>query len=187
MAHDLMYECHQKRPFLNSDGSKTLRWVPYPVSALDSGLSRGVRCMHCHGAVRVHKQKVPHGPRDHVEHRSRQDSEGCRGGAYFKGEHRMSLMPVDWTGLTSSGCELRESDFMRTMAEGGALTAAAFWLLDLYQRIAPSTLRRCCRYEPTCSDYMKDALGKYAFSVAVWMGVRRIIRCRPPYGGRDSA
>jgi hypothetical protein len=45
--------------------------------------------------VRVHKQKVGRGPEDHVEHRSRQDSERCRGGIYFKGTHQMSLMPVE--------------------------------------------------------------------------------------------
>jgi hypothetical protein len=50
--------------------------------------------MHCHGAVRIHRQKVANGPQDHVEHRSRQDSQGCRGGIYFDGNHRLSASPV---------------------------------------------------------------------------------------------
>jgi hypothetical protein len=50
--------------------------------------------MHCQGEVRVHRQQVEHGPQDHVEHRSRKDSEGCKGGHYFQGMHRLSSRPV---------------------------------------------------------------------------------------------
>lgn len=88
-----MKECEQKRPFMR-DGKKVLEWAKTPVSALESGADRSIRCLHCHGAVQVHKRKVPHGPEDHVEHRSRQDSERCRGGAYFKGTHMISLAAV---------------------------------------------------------------------------------------------
>jgi hypothetical protein len=44
--------------------------------------------------VRVHKKRVANGPEDHVVHCSGQDSENCRGGSHFKGNHRMSLKPV---------------------------------------------------------------------------------------------
>ena len=94
MPRDLMRECEQKRPFIR-DGKKVLEWLNVQVSSLESGGSRQIRCVYCHGAVRVHKQKVGHGPEDHVEHRSRQDSERCRGGIYFKGTHQMSLVPVE--------------------------------------------------------------------------------------------
>lgn len=61
---------------------------------ITSGVSHDIRCMHCHGSVRVHKRQVEHGPADHVEHRSRQDSERCRAGVHFQGAHQMSLNPV---------------------------------------------------------------------------------------------
>lgn len=93
MPHDLMTKCEQKKPFMR-DGKKVWEWVEVPVSTLASGSRADVRCMHCHGAVRVHKQHVDHGPVDHVEHRSRQDSENCMGGIYFKGAHQMSSHPV---------------------------------------------------------------------------------------------
>lgn len=93
MPHDLMTKCEQKRLF-KLDGEKFWRWVEVDVSALQSGEQISIRCTHCHGRVRVHKQNVEHGPKDHVEHRSKQDSESCRGGHYFKGEHKMSLAPV---------------------------------------------------------------------------------------------
>jgi len=94
MPHDLMKECQQKRLFIRN-GKRVFDWVPVAVSSLESGNAQDIRCLYCYGQVQVHKQKAPHGPADHVEHRSRQDSERCKGGAYFKGTHQMSLMPVE--------------------------------------------------------------------------------------------
>ena len=94
MATGKMYSCEVKALFKNSDGSKYWKWVEKPVSMIP-GKADGVRCMHCHGAVRVHKQQVEHGPGDHVEHKMKQDSENCRGGMYFKGTHKMSFDPVE--------------------------------------------------------------------------------------------
>lgn len=94
MSHDLMTKCEQKRLFKIND-EKVWKWVEVDVSTLTSGEQKSIRCMHCQGAVRVHKQNVDHGPKDHVEHRSKQDSENCRGGHYFKGEHKPSQNPVN--------------------------------------------------------------------------------------------
>ena len=93
MSHSIMLKCEQKRD-VTIDGMMSQRWVEVSASELPSGMQPDIRCMHCHGEVRVHRQHVEHGPRDHVEHVSRQDSENCKGGHHFKGEHRMSLQPV---------------------------------------------------------------------------------------------
>ncbi len=90
---DLMYRCEQKKLF-KMNGVKEWRWVERDVAGLTTGSNNDIRCMHCHGEVRVHVRKVEHGPADHVEHLHRQDSEHCRGGSYFLGEHRESQMPV---------------------------------------------------------------------------------------------
>ncbi len=94
MATGKMYECEVKRPF-KVNGVLEWRWVQKTVSALVSGNYPDYRCMHCQGAVRVHKQQVDHGPADHVEHLRRADSENCLGGSYFKGTHRRSDEPVE--------------------------------------------------------------------------------------------
>ena len=94
MATGKMYECEVKRPF-KPNGVLEWRWVKKTVSALVSGNYPDYRCMHCQGAVRVHKQQVDHGPADHVEHRRREDSENCLGGSYFKGTHKLSDEPVE--------------------------------------------------------------------------------------------
>ncbi len=94
MPRDMMLTCERKALFKAGD-QKVWKWVETEVADLPSGKQPDIRCMHCHGRVQVHKQNVSHGPQDHVEHRSRQDSEACRGGHYFKGEHRMSSQPVE--------------------------------------------------------------------------------------------
>lgn len=91
----MMFECEVRKLFKKQDGTKEFRWERRPVSSLPSGSHSDVRCLHCHGEVRVHRRKVEHGPEDHVEHRHREDSEGCVGGVYFDGTPRRSLRPVE--------------------------------------------------------------------------------------------
>lgn len=93
MPHDLMTQCEQKKLYL-VNGKEVDRWVVVAADTLEGVAPDRIRCMHCFGAVRLHKQQVAHGPQDHVEHRSRQDSQGCRGGSYFQGTHTQSLQPV---------------------------------------------------------------------------------------------
>jgi hypothetical protein len=90
-----MYECEVRKLFKTKEGKTEPRWEVRAVSSLPSGSHPDVRCMHCHGAVRVHKSHVDNGPADHVEHLSRQDSESCIGGVYFDGTQRISTEPVE--------------------------------------------------------------------------------------------
>ena len=39
-----------------------------------------------------------------------------------------------------------------------------------------------CRYTPTCSQYMIEAVTKYGVFKGGWLGVKRILRCHP-WGG----
>lgn len=93
MTTSIMVNCEQRRRS-RVGGEETHTWVEVSASDLPSGGQPDIRCLYCHGRVRVHRRHVPHGPRDHVEHMSRQDSENCRSGHYFQGEHRMSTQPV---------------------------------------------------------------------------------------------
>lgn len=88
---DKMYDCEVKTPFMEN-GAKVQKWVTRPVK--EASDAKPIRCAHCKGRVRIHRQQVEHGPADHVEHLSRGDSEHCLGGHYFKGVHRESEAPV---------------------------------------------------------------------------------------------
>ena len=39
-----------------------------------------------------------------------------------------------------------------------------------------------CRYTPTCSQYMVEAVLKYGIFKGTWLGIKRILRCHP-WGG----
>lgn len=58
--------------------------------------------------------------------------------------------------------------------------------LRLYQTFVSPFLPSACRFEPTCSEYMKHAVEKYGAFRGTWMGVKRILRCQPfCQGGYD--
>ena len=52
-------------------------------------------------------------------------------------------------------------------------------LLRFYKRFLSPLLPPMCRFEPTCSVYMMDAVSKYGALRGIWMGVRRLGRCHP--------
>ncbi len=93
MSKDLMLRCHQRVEYV-VEGGREKRWKEVPVSLALDATPDNIRCMHCHGAVQIHRQREPNGPQDHVEHKLRQDSEGCRGGVYYDGNHRLSGFPI---------------------------------------------------------------------------------------------
>ncbi|MBO5662284.1 MAG: membrane protein insertion efficiency factor YidD [Alphaproteobacteria bacterium] len=42
--------------------------------------------------------------------------------------------------------------------------------------------RAACRFVPTCSEYTRIAIEKHGVLRGVWLGVKRISRCRPGGG-----
>lgn len=51
-----------------------------------------------------------------------------------------------------------------------------------YQIMIRPILPPLCRYEPSCSNYMIEALRKRGVLVGLWLGLCRIARCNP-FGG----
>lgn len=52
-----------------------------------------------------------------------------------------------------------------------------------YRATAGRFTRGQCRFHPTCSQYMLDAIDKYGPWRGAWRGVKRIARCHP-WGGK---
>lgn len=55
----------------------------------------------------------------------------------------------------------------------------------LYKSFAPMSVRKKCRFTPSCSTYMIMALNKYGLFIGLFKGICRIFRCKPPNGGED--
>jgi len=94
MPRDMMTRCAVKRLY-KVEGKKETRWIEIAVADLPAWDEADVRCAHCHGAVRIHRQKAVEGTQDHVVHRSRADAQHCEGGHDFQGTQRMSARPVE--------------------------------------------------------------------------------------------
>jgi hypothetical protein len=59
-------------------------------------------------------------------------------------------------------------------------------LLKGYKRVLSPLLPSACRYYPTCSEYMAEAVRKHGAARGVWMGLMRLGRCHPFHeGGYD--
>jgi putative membrane protein insertion efficiency factor len=59
-------------------------------------------------------------------------------------------------------------------------------LLKGYKRFLSPLLPSACRYYPTCSEYMAEAVSKHGVARGVWMGLMRLGRCHPLHeGGYD--
>ncbi len=55
-------------------------------------------------------------------------------------------------------------------------------IIKFYQWFISPLLPKNCRYEPTCSHYMVEALQFHGIFKGFYLGVKRILRCHP-WGG----
>ena len=59
-------------------------------------------------------------------------------------------------------------------------------LVRVYQLTLSPIIGQQCRFQPTCSHYMIEAIRKYGAIRGAWKGTLRICRCHPWHpGGHD--
>ncbi len=70
------------------------------------------------------------------------------------------------------------------MRSGG--TRLVLGLVSGYQLLVRPLLPPACRFQPSCSEYYRQALMNVGFLRASWLAARRIGRCHPWHeGGYD--
>ena len=83
------------------------------------------------------------------------------------------------------GVEAGDDDVAEASAPArrGLASQTVLSLIRFYQRAISPGIGQVCRYEPTCSHYMHEAIERHGLLKGGWLGLRRLSRCRP-YGGR---
>lgn len=56
---------------------------------------------------------------------------------------------------------------------------AAGGVIALYQKLVSPWLGANCRFQPTCSSYTREAIGRFGVVRGGWLGLRRLARCHP--------
>lgn len=66
------------------------------------------------------------------------------------------------------------------------MSRIAVILIGLYKRFVSPLIPPACRYQPTCSVYAQEAIGRYGILRGGFLAVKRILRCNPfSHGGYD--
>ncbi|HLH39606.1 MAG TPA: membrane protein insertion efficiency factor YidD [Bryobacteraceae bacterium] len=71
----------------------------------------------------------------------------------------------------------------RTQIAAKAARSAVTAALRFYKRWISPMLPSACRYYPTCSQYMLQAVEKYGAARGICMGIMRLARCHPFHAG----
>lgn len=59
-------------------------------------------------------------------------------------------------------------------------------LIRLYKKLLSPLLPNTCRFYPSCSTYMAEAIEKKGLGKGVYLGMKRLLRCHPFHpGGYD--
>ena len=53
------------------------------------------------------------------------------------------------------------------------------FIVILYQRLVSPYLPQSCRFQPTCSEYAKEAIEKYGIIKGVTLASKRLTKCHP--------
>lgn len=62
----------------------------------------------------------------------------------------------------------------------------SLFMIEAYRLLVSPLLGPACRFEPTCSQYAKDAIARYGVLEGMMRAVVRLLKCHPFHpGGED--
>ena len=84
-------------------------------------------------------------------------------------------------GKGSNRCVTALSSSMERLAEviGRSIVICLLMLVRGYQLMISPFTRPRCRFQPTCSEYARQALKEHGLGQGLWLSVKRIGRCHP--------
>ncbi len=56
---------------------------------------------------------------------------------------------------------------------------SAIFFIRIYKKLISPFLPCACRFQPTCSEYMMQAIRLHGFCKGIILGIKRILRCNP--------
>lgn len=59
------------------------------------------------------------------------------------------------------------------------MRALLILLVRAYQVVLSPLFTGCCRFEPSCSNYMIEALQTHGVVKGLYLGMMRLLRCHP--------
>ena len=59
------------------------------------------------------------------------------------------------------------------------MRTALILLVRAYQVVLSPLFSGCCRFEPSCSNYMIEALQTHGVVKGLYLGIVRLLRCHP--------
>jgi putative membrane protein insertion efficiency factor len=59
----------------------------------------------------------------------------------------------------------------------------AFFLIRIYQLVLSPVFGKNCRFHPSCSYYMKEAIKKHGLLKGILLGTKRLLKCHPFHSG----
>jgi putative membrane protein insertion efficiency factor len=102
---------------------------------------------------------------------------GVDGGFGAVDEERVSVVMN-----ASDGSEMKDEDRLKSVPPAGNQSAgvkAALAALRIYKVYLSVLFAGSCRFEPTCSMYMYEAIERFGVMRGSWMGLKRLLRCQP--------
>jgi putative membrane protein insertion efficiency factor len=68
----------------------------------------------------------------------------------------------------------------------GKMKTLFIFFVRIYQWCISPLIGQRCRFYPSCSKYMEEAIVKHGCIKGIFLGVKRIIKCGPWHPGGDD-